>query len=640
MADLNRIKRNVAKMASQNAPIEDIDGYIAAEGVTLDDVRNFKPEASEGSNAPSDLQGNGFRRSTILPLGKDTNTGEISLAVPGVITGIPDAIASIPSFVGGVAQSASDAAMLPGRAYNGEIQLIGPDGRPTQEAIEQAANFAMWASPASPAQSMPLSPTVQAARAKPEGLQVAEAGQRLGVDIPRAATSDSMTIQQAGKTIANAPFAGTPLRRASAEAVSGLQDAALRVREGYGTGSVANAGGMAREGIENYAKTTLGARVKASYDAVDGLVTQNVVTPLSRTAKVAGDILSSRANSQVPGRSRAVGLVEKALSAKDGLNYQGLKDLRTSVGELLENPSLVPANMSQSELKRIYGGLTDDLRNAVARSGGEKAAKAFDDANTVAANVAKEREALQSVLGRQTSDEGIFSRIESMAGSTARADQNGLMRVRGAVGKDTWDEIASGVIARLGNEANGNFSPDQFLTKYNKLSNTGKSLLFGGKQEMAKSLEDIATVSQRFKQLNQYANPSGTAGSTLTGIAGYGLASNPMTTIASLVGGRTLSSVLAKPRSSKSLANWAKAYEEATLNPGVKTSYLLDARAKVLATDLAAETGGTLTREQILPAISRISQAPADDRGEDQRTEENKQGRIPAQPRRLLPNET
>ncbi len=47
MADLARIKRNVAKMASQNAPIEDIDGYIASEGVTIDDVKNFKPQAAE-----------------------------------------------------------------------------------------------------------------------------------------------------------------------------------------------------------------------------------------------------------------------------------------------------------------------------------------------------------------------------------------------------------------------------------------------------------------------------------------------------------------------------------------------------------------------------------------------------------------
>ena len=40
MADLDRIKNNVAKMASMNAPEEDIDGYIASEGVTVDDVKN------------------------------------------------------------------------------------------------------------------------------------------------------------------------------------------------------------------------------------------------------------------------------------------------------------------------------------------------------------------------------------------------------------------------------------------------------------------------------------------------------------------------------------------------------------------------------------------------------------------------
>lgn len=42
MADLDRIKRNVAKMAEMNAPETDIDGYIASEGVTLDQVRNHK----------------------------------------------------------------------------------------------------------------------------------------------------------------------------------------------------------------------------------------------------------------------------------------------------------------------------------------------------------------------------------------------------------------------------------------------------------------------------------------------------------------------------------------------------------------------------------------------------------------------
>lgn len=46
MADLSRIKRNVSKMVSMNAPESDIDAYIQSEGVTIDDVRGFKPEGS------------------------------------------------------------------------------------------------------------------------------------------------------------------------------------------------------------------------------------------------------------------------------------------------------------------------------------------------------------------------------------------------------------------------------------------------------------------------------------------------------------------------------------------------------------------------------------------------------------------
>jgi hypothetical protein len=51
MADLARIKRNVAKMVDMGAPETEIDGYIASEGVTVDDVRNFKPGVQGGNSA-------------------------------------------------------------------------------------------------------------------------------------------------------------------------------------------------------------------------------------------------------------------------------------------------------------------------------------------------------------------------------------------------------------------------------------------------------------------------------------------------------------------------------------------------------------------------------------------------------------
>lgn len=61
MADLARIKRNVAKMVAQNAPETDIDGYIASEGVTVEDVRNFdefsqKTDLRQGLKPPANKE--------------------------------------------------------------------------------------------------------------------------------------------------------------------------------------------------------------------------------------------------------------------------------------------------------------------------------------------------------------------------------------------------------------------------------------------------------------------------------------------------------------------------------------------------------------------------------------------------------
>ncbi len=56
--DLDRIKRNVAKMAAQSAPESDIDGYIASEGATIEQIRAHKPQAQQGNElAWSDVPG-------------------------------------------------------------------------------------------------------------------------------------------------------------------------------------------------------------------------------------------------------------------------------------------------------------------------------------------------------------------------------------------------------------------------------------------------------------------------------------------------------------------------------------------------------------------------------------------------------
>lgn len=60
MADLDKVKRNVAKMVGQNAPEEDIDSYLSSEGVTVDQVKAHKLGVAEPPPPPPKQQPNTY----------------------------------------------------------------------------------------------------------------------------------------------------------------------------------------------------------------------------------------------------------------------------------------------------------------------------------------------------------------------------------------------------------------------------------------------------------------------------------------------------------------------------------------------------------------------------------------------------
>lgn len=54
--DLDKVKRNVAKMVSMDAPEEDIDSYISSEGTSIDAIREFKSIADSKPKTRFDLK--------------------------------------------------------------------------------------------------------------------------------------------------------------------------------------------------------------------------------------------------------------------------------------------------------------------------------------------------------------------------------------------------------------------------------------------------------------------------------------------------------------------------------------------------------------------------------------------------------
>jgi hypothetical protein len=90
MADIPRIKGNIAKMIAQNAPETDIDAYVAAEGISLDELR-AKPTSAAAPALPDQYQKSAIEeRDALKAKGVDTGAGYARRAIQGATAGFAD----------------------------------------------------------------------------------------------------------------------------------------------------------------------------------------------------------------------------------------------------------------------------------------------------------------------------------------------------------------------------------------------------------------------------------------------------------------------------------------------------------------------------------------------------------------------
>lgn len=142
MADLDRIKRNVAKMAAQNAPVEDIDGYISSEGVSVDDVRNFKPSAPVGQHLSFE-EGQKLLAADEQKQRMEGASGTLGAALTGFADGVP--IAG-PALLGAGQRGAAIAStVMNGGTYDENLRLAQSITQQAQEEhpyVTTGANIA------------------------------------------------------------------------------------------------------------------------------------------------------------------------------------------------------------------------------------------------------------------------------------------------------------------------------------------------------------------------------------------------------------------------------------------------------------------------------------------------------------------
>lgn len=420
---------------------------------------------------------------------------------------------------------------------------------------------------------------------------ILDAAKRLKTTMPRYSVGLPVT-QMAGKLGFSIPGAAAPLEEATGESIEGLSSAAERTAAGATKQSAASA---ASSGLKDWIGPISRGDVDAKYNAVtQALTNPNATTPLSATQSIANRITANRGRLQDP--SGALQQVQRALDTGEG-TYNEIKALRSSIGEQLAPGSILPAGVQGSELKQIYDGLSSDLERAAYTSGGQTAVAAHNAATAFAKDVATKREQLTKLLGGPqagSSDEAVFGAIKRVAGTTDSANIALLRQAKNAMPAQSWDELSRGMVSTLGRDGDGNFSTAKFITDYGKISDDAKAELFGHNPQLQANLDDLKTVSQRWKDLGRYANPTHSGMHAVGPVAMLEGAKHPAEAITAFLGFKAMGKFLASPAGAGATANWTRAVSSGNAqlirNAAVRTAATAGAQlgAKVDPMPLAA----------------------------------------------------
>jgi len=447
------------------------------------------------------------------------------------------------------------------------------------------------------------------------------AAERIGVDVPKGIATDSPLTAFTAQVAARAPGGG-PLMKAIEDSRNQLQGAvATAAEKAGGVTDPAMAGDNFASAIDTSFKPAIKSGISAAYDNVSSLMDKNVTTPVTATQGAVADILSRRGEAAIGGMGKAVDTVNNAVTRPGGMTFDGIKTLRTHIGEMLDGGTF-PEGMSEHELRRLYAGLSEDLKSAALNSGGPRAVAALERANELNKQVSDWKEGIKKVLGPSSrSGEGVAGAIIRAASNGASADLETLAKARSAVPKEVWQDIASTAINNLGKSRNGEFTPAAFATNFRNLSDRGRALLFRsvGSGDVLPFLNDIAEVSQKFVDRGKLANTSGTAGhnalyaaggAILTGLA-HGSFVEPLTAIGGIATVNGVARLLARPATAASVARWSRVYNTFAQTQAPTARVALGIASRNLA-NTAAANGVKFDPAELMNAITSPNKAGAD----------------------------
>lgn len=428
-------------------------------------------------------------------------------------------------------------------------------------------------------------------------------------DVPGA------TLSQIGTALAErSAFGGrvTEARDASSAALGRAVDD-VAGRFGVAGDNVA-AGDAAIRGANSYIESSQG-RVGALYDAIP--IPPTRPAELDATRQAFADVATRFASNpelQAAMRDPRLARWQQALE-NGGLSWNDLKAFRSSIGEIIEGPVLAES-ASRADMRALYSALSRDME-ATAGAVGGRALGAFRRANEAAAErFANIDEVLTPLLGNEQgrSPEQVLQRLQSWAGERG-GDYQRLGRFMREIPADDANTIRATIISRLGtatpgttNAAGDLFSPNTFLSNWQRLGDRARAVLFDGEHRQA--LDDMVRLAGGMREGRRFANTSETTRGTVAVATIASVWNDIMTGGAAVAGQYSLSRLMANPRSARWLTALANKPNEAAARAHVSRLEAIARSEPVIATDALGLQRALMERFGMSASPTRAAASP------------------------------
>jgi hypothetical protein len=221
------------------------------------------------------------------------------------------------------------------------------------------------------------------------------------------------------------------------------------------------------------------------YDEIDRFILPDSKVRVGETSKALDDLtklMPGAENLSAQTINPKITAIKEALAsdAQHGtLPYAAVKELRSRIGKQLTDPDLV-SDAPRAQLKQLYGALTKDLEVAAADAGPD-AVQALKRANNFyRAGMKRVDDVLEPILNK-----GDPEKIFQAAISGTKEGSTTISGVMKSLPDESRKVVAATMLRRLGKATASKqddlaevFSPETFLTNWNKITPDSKRVLF------------------------------------------------------------------------------------------------------------------------------------------------------------------